>query len=82
MQEVEPPPPLEVDDQGIGTYEVESIVRHRGKGRRKEYLVVWKGYPLHEATWLKEEDLINAQDALADYLRAQDQLEQAQRRRR
>ena len=66
-REVEPPPPVLVD--GELEYEVEAILRHRGKGARRQYLILWKGYPLTEATWEPEEHLLNAPDILADYLR-------------
>ena len=65
--EVEPPPPELVD--GNLEYEVEAILRHRGKGARHQYLVSWKGYDLSEATWEPESHLANALDVLADYLR-------------
>ena len=50
-------------------YEVEAILRHRGKGARRQYLVSWKDYDLSEATWEPESHLANAPDILADYLR-------------
>ena len=49
-------------------YKVEGILRHKGKGARRYYLVLWKGYPLHEATWEPESHLSNAQDVLEEYL--------------
>ena len=66
-REVEPPPPELVD--GNLEYKVEAILRHRGKGARRQYLVSWKGYDLSEATWELESHLANAPDVLADYLR-------------
>ena len=42
------PPPALVGD--TLEYEVEGILRHQGKGARHRYLVLWKGYPLTEAT--------------------------------
>ena len=47
VQELSPPPPNLVE--GHLEYEVESIARHGGEGARRNYLVIWKGYPLHEA---------------------------------
>ncbi len=67
LREVEPPPPVLVE--GELEYEVESIVRHRGTGARRRYLVIWKGYPLSEATWEPESNLLHAPEILADYLR-------------
>ena len=60
------PPPVLVD--GELEYEVEAIIRHRGQGARRQYLVLWKGYPLHEATWEPASHLTNAGELLADYL--------------
>ena len=67
LWEVEPPPLVLVGD--ALEYEVEGILRHQGKGPRRRYLVLWKGYPLHEATWEPESHLANAPDVLEEYLR-------------
>ena len=67
LREVEPPPPELVE--GHLEYEVERIIGHKGKGARRRYLVMWKGYPLTEASWEPESCLQNAPDILADYLR-------------
>ena len=55
-------------------YEVDEIVRHRKRqrGRQKpkiEYLVFWKGYPAHEATWEPEANVKNAPEKIAEYYR-------------
>jgi hypothetical protein len=39
--------PIEVDGEEM--YLVEDILEERGKGRRKQYLVKWEGYP--DPTW-------------------------------
>ena len=62
-------PALEVGEEGEEEFEAGAIIRHRGVKSKWQYLVVWKGYPLHESTWLPEEALVNAQEILADYLR-------------
>lgn len=46
------PPPHSVTQDGVAQYEVESLLAKRGSGRGVQYLVQWKGYPLHEAEWL------------------------------
>ena len=43
--------------------------RKRGKKTKIEYLVFWKGYPAHEATWEPEENVQNAPEKIADYYR-------------
>jgi hypothetical protein len=47
------PEPVAVANDGAPEWEVERILDHRRSGRRKviQYLVLWKGYPAHEATW-------------------------------
>ena len=63
----QPPPPIVVDDEE--EYEVEAILRHKGKGARRLYQVLWKGYPVTEASWEPESHLRNASSLLEDYLR-------------
>ena len=72
VQEVEPPPPELVE--GTLEYEVEGILRHKGKGARRRYLVLWKGYPLEEATWEPERHLDHAPEILEEYLRRRSRL--------
>ena len=67
LREVQPPPPVVIEDHL--EYEVEDLIRHRGKGTRRQYLVLWKGYPFTEATWEYERDLVNAPEILEAYLR-------------
>jgi hypothetical protein len=66
------PPDAEEDDQK--EYEVEKIldrrvVKLRNGRTRTEYLVLWKDYPLHDASWQPASDLANAPSAISDYLR-------------
>ena len=42
---------------GEEEYEVGAILRHKGKGARRLYLVMWKGYPIIEAIWEPESHL-------------------------
>ena len=53
---------------GEEEYEVEAILRHKGKGARCLYLVMWKGYPITKASWELESHLQNAPLILEDYM--------------
>ena len=53
-EELQPPPIMfKVEEE----YEVESILKHKGQGAWHLYLVLWKGYPITEASWELESDL-------------------------
>ena len=62
-----PPSPVVVD--GEEEFEVEAILRHKGSGARRLYQVLWKGYPITEASWEPESHLRNAPQILEEYLR-------------
>jgi len=48
-------------------WEVDAILKHRRtRGNRNEYLIAWKGYPIHEATWQDESEL-NCDELLQEY---------------
>ena len=53
---------------GEEEYEVEAILRHKGKGARCLYLVMWKDYSITEANWGPESHLQNAPLILEAYL--------------
>ena len=61
---------------------MEAILRHKGKGARHLYLVMWKGFPITEASWEPESHLRNAPPILEDYLRRVGVEDQHQRRNR
>ena len=67
---------------GEEEYEVEAILRHKGKGARPLYLVMSKGYPIIEASWEPESHLRNAPLILEDYLRRVGVEDQRRRRNR
>ena len=62
-------PPLPELVDGELEFEVESILRHKYVGRKKElrYLVQWRGYSQAESTWEPEEHLRNAPEVLESY---------------
>ena len=63
------PDPEAVTNDGAPEWEVERILDHRRYGRRKilQYLILWKGYPVHEATWEPIEALDGALELVVDY---------------
>jgi hypothetical protein len=61
-------PPPEVTPDGEQEFEVEAIINHQTRGKKRcEYLVKWTGYDHCENTWLPEYELTFAQDALNTY---------------
>jgi Chromo (CHRromatin Organisation MOdifier) domain len=48
-------------------YNVETILKHRRRGRSYQYLIKWEGYPISEALWEPEEAFSNDGDLLAVY---------------
>ena len=74
-----PPSPIMVE--GHEEYEVEAILRHKGKGARRLYQVLWKGFPITEASWEPESHLANAPQVLEEYLRRVAVEDKPQRRR-
>jgi len=61
-----PPPPVE-QVEGQEEYEVEKVLDHRVRYGKDEYLIKWKGYANHDATWEPVEHLQNAQEAIQDF---------------
>ena len=48
------PRPLTELLEGEEVCKVETILKHRQRGRGYQYYVKWKGYPITEATWESE----------------------------
>ena len=63
------PLPQATEEGEYTEWEVEEIQQHRGVGRRREFLVKWKGYP--RATWTKESNLMHCDEALRKYWQRQ-----------
>jgi len=61
------PPPEVIEADGSQQFEVDRIIASRGHGRKREYLVQWKGYPLWESTWESKRHLVNASDVVAEF---------------
>jgi Chromo (CHRromatin Organisation MOdifier) domain len=52
---------------GEEVYNVETILKHRRRGRSYQYLIKWEGYPISEALWEPEEAFLNDGDLLTIY---------------
>ena len=78
MQQV--PGEVELDDADTPEYfDVEKILRWRWisktRRRRREFLVLWQGYPVEEAEWIPA-SYFSDQDALQDDVRSSRILEE------
>jgi hypothetical protein len=60
----EPPPEIE---NGEEVYEVETILKHRKRGRGYQYFIKWRGYPITDASWEPEHVFSNDGDILTRY---------------
>ena len=60
------PPPDCIDPAGDAQYVVERVLAQRGTGRRREYLVLWEGYPKEDASWVAHAGF-NAPDLLREF---------------
>ena len=68
----ERPPPV-ITNSSDDEFEVEVILDDRIRRNKLQYLVKWKGYPLHEATWEPATHLENAPKILQEYLTSKQQ---------
>ena len=66
-----PPPPLQVDSDGMPVYEVEQILAHReayhNRRRIYEYLIKWKGYTPEHNSWEPEHNISTPDSLLVPY---------------
>jgi hypothetical protein len=62
----EPPPELQ---DGEEVYEVETILKHRKRGRGYQYFIKWRGYPISDASWEPENLFSDDGDILSQYKR-------------
>lgn len=49
-------------------YQVEDILDVRVVRNKRQFLVKWEGYPIQEATWEPESNLVNCVDVLNGFL--------------
>ena len=59
-----PPPDL---IEGEEEYEVEAIIAWRKRGRTRQYLIKWKGYPTSDNSWEPESNLKRSRRLLETY---------------
>jgi hypothetical protein len=59
------PPPEPVEGEEV--YEVETILKHRKRGRGWQYFVKWRGYPISNASWEPEHVFSDDGDMLTQY---------------
>ena len=62
-------PPSSVVVDGEEEFKVEEILRYKGSGAQCLYQVLWKGYPISEASWEPKSHLCNAPHILEEYVR-------------
>jgi hypothetical protein len=72
-QKQPPPPPAEIDEEDYLSYQVESILDSRRRGRGVQYLVHWKGYSQEENTWEPRRNLTNTDEVLEEFYQAHPQ---------
>ena len=75
----EAPREQEILVDGQLEYEVEKILDMRTVRNTRQFLVKWKSYEDYNNTWVKEEDLENAQEALDQYLSSQSRVTRTRR---
>ena len=61
------PRPLPELLEGEEVYRVETILKHRRRGRGYQYYIKWEGYPVSEATWESESAFSEDGDMLQRY---------------
>ena len=59
------PPPELLEEQEV--YEVEMIIKHQKQGQGYQYFIKWKGYPIKEAMWEPESNILKDGNMLEQY---------------
>ena len=61
------PPPVD----GENEYTVERILEIQNTAAGRMYRIKWFGYPMSQASWVKESMIVDCEDAILKYLNAQ-----------
>lgn len=56
------------EELGTKEFEVESILNHRGRGQKREFLIKWLGYDSTQNSWEPIKNLANAHHEIQTYL--------------
>ncbi|PPJ51047.1 hypothetical protein CBER1_07531 [Cercospora berteroae] len=77
------PPPTRFDAYGVPQYYIESILESKKLDDEEvQYLILWEGYPLEEATWETRSTLgEDAQEAIKDFQRREREKRMAERQK-
>ena len=67
FEHITPLPPITIPETNKKEYEVENILDKRLFRGKPQYLVKWKGYPLHDATWEPLKHLDNAKKTINEF---------------
>lgn len=63
------PPPVDAEDN---VYRVERILGIENTAAGRLYYVKWFGYPMRNATWVHERDVICCEDAILEFMNSRE----------
>jgi hypothetical protein len=61
---------------------VERIIDEKVENNVKRYLVLWKNWPISDASWEREANLTNAPELLAEWKNIQTKIEEGEQERK
>ena len=67
FERITSPPPITIPETNEKKYEIKNILDKRLFRGKLQYLVKWKGYPLHDATWEPLKHLNNAKKTINEF---------------
>ena len=75
-------PPAAFGKRNKKEYEVERIIDEKVENNVKRYLVLWKNWPISDASWEREASLTNAPELLAEWKNIQRKIEEGEQERK